>query len=154
MVHNEATFPITQNTTFEIEHVYVEEQRVLTEQIECMPNLIGYSKEQLVAYLEEYPNHMSTTERQDGLVSYELISYNGSHICLRKNYEKQQNNNGFYAKSYNGNIVILNSDGKTVYEYTSIMLYMLPADLRIEVQEGSYLETEEELYNFLENYFT
>lgn len=152
--HNEGTFPINQDTTFEIEHVYVNEQRVLTEEIACMPNLIGYSKEQLEAYLKEYPSYMTVSERQDGLISYELISYNGNHVCLRKSYDKQQEQNGFYAKSYNGNIVILNSDGKTVYEYTPIMLYMLPAELRIEVQEGIYLESEEELYNFLENYST
>ena len=48
--------------------------------------------------------------------------------------------------------MILESDDKTVYEYTQIMIHMLPADLQDKVNEGYYLENEEELYSFLENY--
>ena len=39
-----------------------------------------------------------------------------------------------------------------IYEYTDVILDVLPEELREEIREGKYLKGEEELYNFLENY--
>jgi PDZ domain-containing secreted protein len=39
-----------------------------------------------------------------------------------------------------------------IYEYTDVILDVLPTDLKEEIQDGKYLKNEEELYNFLENY--
>lgn len=147
------TFPVTKNTTFEIEHYYPDEQRTLIEQINSMPMLLGCDKEGIIDYLEEYMKHLSYEEREKGLSSYEMVSYNDNHICFRKIYKKQEYK-GYYAKSFNGTIVILNGDGKTVYEYTQITINNLPEELQKEVLQGYLLENEEDLYNFLENYST
>lgn len=39
-----------------------------------------------------------------------------------------------------------------IYEYTDVIMDVLPAELQEEIQRGKYLRNEEELYNFLENY--
>lgn len=39
-----------------------------------------------------------------------------------------------------------------IYEYTDVIMDVLPAELQEEIQHGKYLRNEEELYNFLENY--
>ena len=39
-----------------------------------------------------------------------------------------------------------------VYEYTDVILDVLPLGLQEEIRQGKYLKNEEELYNFLENY--
>jgi PDZ domain-containing secreted protein len=39
-----------------------------------------------------------------------------------------------------------------IYEYTDVILDVLPDNLKDEIQGGKYLKDEEELYNFLENY--
>ncbi len=39
-----------------------------------------------------------------------------------------------------------------IYEYTDVILDVLPQDVQEEVMRGKYLRNEEELYNFLENY--
>lgn len=39
-----------------------------------------------------------------------------------------------------------------IYEYTDVILDVLPAELQEEIRQGKYLKNEEELYNFLENY--
>lgn len=39
-----------------------------------------------------------------------------------------------------------------IYEYTDVIMDVLPAELQEEIQNGKYLRNEEELYNFLENY--
>ncbi|MBS6395589.1 MAG: hypothetical protein KH452_00345 [Clostridiales bacterium] len=41
---------------------------------------------------------------------------------------------------------------REIYEYTDIIMEVLPVELQEEIQQGKYLKNEEELYNFLENY--
>ncbi len=145
------TFPVTKDTQFEIEHFYEEEQRTLTENVGNMPILLGCDKKGVEAYLEEYMKHLSAEERAEGLAAYQLVSYKDNTICLRKTYRTPEYN-GFYAKSFNGYIVILKGDEKTVYDYTQISVHMLPEDLQKQIQQGYYLENETDLYNFLETY--
>ena len=90
-------------------------------------------------------------EQEKGLISYTLTSYQGNTLYFRKTYD-QPVYNGYYAKSFNGYVVILNGDEKTVYEYTQIPIHLLPDDIRSSVMSGYYLENETDLYNFLENY--
>ncbi len=151
-VANQAsTFPVTKETQFEIEHFYVEEQRTLTEHVGNIPILIGCDKAGVETYLNEYISNVSAEEKAQGLSSYQLVSYQGNTICLRKTYELPKHE-GYYAKSFNGTIVILQGDEKTVYEYTQIPINVLPDNIQEDIQEGYYLEDDNALYNFLETY--
>ncbi len=148
---NNSTFPVNKSTVFNVEYDYPEEGRLLKEQLKCIPALLGCDKEGVEKYLNDYMNHLSREDREKGLVSYKMISYNSNEITLRKTF-RSSTTDGFYAKSFNGLIVILKSDEKTVYEYTQISISSLPEDIREDILKGYYLENEEELYNFLENY--
>lgn len=148
---NTSTFPITNETRFEIEHFYVEDKRTLVEQIDDIPILLGCDKEGVERYLDEYMNHLSAEEREEGLSDFQLVSYNENVIRFRKIYSIPDYE-GYYAKSFNGYIVIMNGDEKTVYDYTQISVHLLPEDLQEEVRAGYYLEDETALYNFLETY--
>lgn len=145
------TFPITKDTTFVMEYYYPEENRVLRENIKSIPDLLGCSEEAVRTYLNDYMKHLNKSDQEKGLCKYEMVSYHGQEIRLRKTY-RQSRQNGFIAKSYNGMIVILKNDGRTVYEYTEINIAGLPEDLREQIQNGLAIENEEALYNFLENY--
>ena len=149
--NNRSTFPVTKDTQFEIEHFYVEDKRTLTEKVGNMPVLLGCDKVGVEKYLDEYMKRLSNEEREAGLSSYSLVSYNKNTICLRKTY-KTPDYTGYYAKSFNGYIVILNGDERTVYEYTQIPVNLLPEDIQKKVQDGYFLENETDLYNFLEAY--
>lgn len=151
VANNPVTFPVTKDTQFEIEHFYVDEQRTLTENVGNMPVLIGCDKKELEQYLGEYMKHLSAEEKAEGLSSYEMVSYANNVITLRKTYQIPIYE-GYYAKSFNGTIVILKGDEKTVYEYTQISVNVLPEDLQKEAQDGFFLEDENALYNFLETY--
>jgi len=144
-------FPVDEVTNFVIEYYYPAEGRLLSEHVDEIPMLLGCDKEGVEQYLSDYMKHLSRKEQDDGLVSYELTEYNETEITLRKTYRKEEKT-GFYARSFNGTIVILQSDDKTVYEYTQIMIHMLPEDMQEKVNAGYYIETEEDLYSFLENY--
>ena len=39
-----------------------------------------------------------------------------------------------------------------LFEYTDIIMDVLPVEIQEEIRHGKYLRNEEELYNFLENY--
>ena len=148
---NKSTFPVSKSTNFVIEYYYPEENRTLKEKVESIPAMLGLDKNGVEQYLDDYMDNLNFEEKDEGLVSYKMISYNDNEITLRKTYVKPKPE-GYYAKSYNGPIVILNGDEKTVYEYTQISLASLPEDMRGDIINGYYLENEEALYSFLENY--
>ena len=49
-------------------------------------------------------------------------------------------------------VVVYHADRKTLYSNTDIRISSLPVDLQKEIAEGKEIYSEEELYNFLENY--
>ncbi len=59
---------------------------------------------------------------------------------------------GYYLKELDGYIIVYLYDNETIFEYTDILISTLPEYLQLEVTEGKYIETSEELYAFLENY--
>ncbi|MGN0438976.1 MAG: hypothetical protein ACI4F4_10670 [Lachnospiraceae bacterium] len=145
------TFPINKKTTYIVDYYYPEENRLLQEKISTIPELLGFREDEVKKYLNEYMNHLSKEEEEQGLCNYEMISYHDQEIHLRKTYG-QPKKSGFIAKSYNGMVVILKADGKTVYEYTEISVNSLPEQLKEQINSGYVIDNEETLYNFLENY--
>ncbi len=145
------TFPVTSRTVIEVEHYFPDENRTLTERVDDFPQLLGCDRDGVERYLKEYLKHPSMEDREKGLQSYELVSYHDNTVCLRKTYQKEVRK-GFFAKSFNGTVVIMRGDEKTVYEYTQISISLLPEQLQAEVMEGYYMEDERALYNFLETY--
>lgn len=58
----------------------------------------------------------------------------------------------FYLKESEGYVMVYEGDRETLYEPTSILVSLLPENLRMEIVKGKYLKSQEELYSFLENY--
>ena len=53
---------------------------------------------------------------------------------------------------HNNYVAVYQLPERTIYEYTDVIMEVLPEDVQKEVQHGKYIKNEEELYNFLENY--
>jgi len=51
-----------------------------------------------------------------------------------------------------GYVAVYHTDRKTLYASTDILVSELPEELQEEIKEGKYIGSEEQLYNFLENY--
>jgi len=147
----DSPFPIRKDCEIVMEYFYREENRLLSETNIVFPELYGFTKDELNRYLKNYMVTMPAQEKKNGLCSFQLVEYRNNRIVLRKTYSKKKKQ-GYYAKSINDTIVILNSDEKTVFEYTPILLHTLPKELQVKVQQGYYLQDEKELYDFLENY--
>ena len=58
----------------------------------------------------------------------------------------------FYLKERDGYLAIYREDGTTLYETTDIPLSLLPKALQQEIRAGKSVESEQALYDFLENY--
>ena len=58
----------------------------------------------------------------------------------------------FYLAVYDNNVIVYLEDMKTVYIETDIRLDTLPEKLQQEIMEMMWIENEEKLYSFLENY--
>ena len=56
------------------------------------------------------------------------------------------------AQKEDGYIIVYLSDGKTVYEYTTIETQYLPEEIQKEVKKGKKADTVGQVYGFLENY--
>ena len=58
----------------------------------------------------------------------------------------------YYVHAQEGYVVICQADHETVYCETSIRVEHLPEELQSSLEEGVALYSDEELYEFLENY--
>ena len=66
--------------------------------------------------------------------------------------DKEKEDKGFYLMVADHFIVVYEQDKKTLYMTTDILLENLKEDLQAEIMKGKYIESEEELYHFLESY--
>ena len=58
----------------------------------------------------------------------------------------------YYLTEEDGKVQVYEGDKETLYEPTEILVDQLPDQLQEEIRAGKYLDSEEDLYSFLENY--
>lgn len=91
----------------------------------------------------EVPNQ--TTEASQELASDHVESRTEDLAAFGANYQ-------FVMVSENNYVVVYELPDREIYEYTDLILDVLPEEVRQEIREEKYIRDEEELYNFLENY--
>ncbi|NLL72237.1 MAG: hypothetical protein GX237_01740 [Clostridiales bacterium] len=124
------------------------------EQIEQNPpgDIVGLTREEIEKYLDNYMSDLTLSEYNNGLLSYELISFSDKAVKFRKSYDADMVPYRFYVVVKNGYIVVYNSDLKSVYDYTHIEAKNLPEADRVELSQGIYVDSIDELYALLESY--
>ncbi|MCM1161367.1 MAG: hypothetical protein NC412_09095 [Roseburia sp.] len=113
---------------------------------------IGKTREELEDIISAYSDAPSLSDLEKGFASMELKSFSPNRLVVTKNYYSNLNNENFYLLVENEYINVYYSDLKTVYLYTDILLSDLPEDIQQDILNKKYIESEEELYNFLESY--
>lgn len=103
-------------------------------------NIVGMSREDLTTFLKN-----SNT----AYYRYALVAFSPEHVVIR---QSRTIYGTYYLREVEGNVVVYKGDKKTVFEPTGIAVDSLPAKLQQEIREGKFMDSEEELYNFLENY--
>lgn len=143
---------ITRKTDYILESYLLNDNTIKEESLQIPIAFLGYKRTDLINYLNEYMKNLSEEEIEKGLVSFELVSFSGNLIVLRKTFHIKEPEYLFYLKVERGNITVYQLSDDQVYAYTDINMIGLPEDIQFEIIEGKYFENIGELYEFLETY--
>ena len=102
-----------------------------------------------VPELKEYVESPSLADQQKGFSHIELLSFSPARVVVRKSYEKEV---GYFLLNENHYVVVYDRTLTHMYMNTGIRMEALPQSLQDEIMLMKYIETENELYNFLESY--
>ncbi len=97
----------------------------------------------------------SLKEQEKGFVSAHLVSFSNDQIVIRKNYylvEEIEKPTYYFLKNEDGFIYVYEYDLETIYLNTGISFELLPTDLQEEINKIKRIESEEDVYRFLEAY--
>ena len=146
---------ITPDTKYILQTFYVDTmngEQLNEEELTLPVDYIALNENELRNYLDEYIADMPLEEYLNGLISFEIISFDEEEVVLRKTYGNDWNRNEFYVSDSNGEVVVYYGDKETVYEYTGITTEELSDDDKIRLKLGCYVANAEELYALLESF--
>lgn len=69
-----------------------------------------------------------------------------------ENNDREENGEGYYLCELQGFVAVYLKDRTTLYELTEIAVSDLPEEMQSEIASGKYIDSQQELYGFLENY--
>lgn len=142
---------VTADTKYLVEEVDLVNGTV-NEKEETLPvKYIGLDRESLLQELDSYDKNPPLTELEQGFETIELTAFSKDRVVICK-YYKTEEEGGYYLMAADHFIVVYREDRQTLYMNTDILLENLSDALQAEVMQGKYVETEEELYHFLESY--
>ncbi len=158
LTENYAVEAASSNETLFVDTEYVLEEtdmlnHSVVETVSKLPGkYIGMNREQFLVAMEEYETYPPLSELERGFVSLEVLSFSRERVVIQMNYQYVQPSTSFYIAVQDNEVVVLLEDMKTIYINTGILLDSLPEDVQMDVIQMLWIENEESLYNFLENY--
>lgn len=143
---------ITQRTKLTIEYYDRITGMIEVEQTNMPVEYIGMSREELIDYLLDYAKDPNLEDIEAGFEKYQIMSFSSTKVVLRKILAPSKIAHKYYLVEEAGCVTVYYMDRKTVYEYSNIIVDLLPEDIRDKVKQGMYLTDEDALYDFLETY--
>ena len=125
----------------------------VVENIGRLPNkYVGMDREQFIKAMEVYADFPPLSEMERGFIGLNVLSFSRDRVVVQMNYKLVQPTESFYLAVYDNEVVVYLDDRTTVYIETGIRLDSLPESLQQSIIDMMWIENEEKLYNFLENY--
>ena len=145
---------ISADTSFVVIEVNLDDQSERAEEIPVPPYYMGMDREAFETQLQSFDRSPSLQELQKGFQGSEIRSFSGGKVELCKFYQKQKEDREeyYYLAIQENKVVVYRADGMTVYMETDIPAQDLPADVLQELIQKRVVNTEEDLYDFLESY--
>ncbi len=140
------------DTNYVLEEADILNHTVVETSTRLPDRYIGMDREQFLQAMKTYESSPPLSEQERGFVSLEVISFSRERVVVRKNYRFVQPSSSFYLAVYNNEVIVYLEDKETVYIETHIQLDSLPEQLQEQIIEMMWIENEEKLYSFLENY--
>ncbi len=142
---------VTADTMYLIEEVNLVDGTIQEKQEDVPVKYIGMDRESLIKELESYDQNPPLTELEMGFETIELTAFSKDRVVICK-YYKEEPEKGYYLVVEDHFIVVYEEDRQRLHMNTDILLENLDDELKAEIIQGKYIESEEELYNFLESY--
>ncbi len=145
---------ITADTSFIVVEVNVDDQTENAEEIPVPAYYMGMDRTEFEKQIKSQDDSPSLTELQRGFQGSEIRSFSGAQVELCKFYKNQEDeeNEYYYLAIMDDQVVVYKADGKTIYMETDISADDLPSDVLQELLQKRIVNTEEDLYTFLESY--
>ncbi len=112
---------------------------------------VGWNREELQRYLQDYLAEPPSEEQEKGLTAYDLLSFSSDYIQIKKVYNPKQKYQ-YLLVVENNEVVIYDSKWEKRYEQTGIFIESLSEEEKNKLMEGIYVKDEAELYSILEDY--
>jgi hypothetical protein len=113
---------------------------------------IGLMRDEFEAMLADDNKFYTLDNNLNGLKSQHLELFSAEKVKILRIYDTSTELTGFYIMANNGDINVYRSDKKTLYFKTGLSLESLPYGLQSEILEGKYLDSEIQVYHFIESY--
>lgn len=139
---------VTTDMTYFFE-TYNQNTQALSEEILSIPvELLGKTREEVAEFLEEEGTKLSLTEAD--FVSLELMTFSDTHLIVRKVISGVIPP-GYYLGEKDGYLVVYEGDKSTIFMHTNIALTELTTEEQAALKTGIFLESDDEIYDYLEN---
>ena len=145
---------ISADTSFVVIEVNLADRSEKAEEIPVPTYYMGMDREDFEKQIQTYDSSPSLNELQKGFQGSEIRSFSGSMVELCKFYQilAEETDEYYYLAIFKNKVVVYKSDGKTIYMETDIPAEDLPPEVMQELIQTRVVNTEEDLYDFLESY--
>lgn len=113
---------------------------------------IGLNRTELEKLLAEDSLAPTLAEKQKGFKSQHLELFSAEKIKVLRIYDTTQETTGFYIMEVDGEVCVYEHDKTTLYFKTGLRVEHLPPDVRYELKNGKFMDSELQVYHFIESY--
>lgn len=145
---------ISADTTFIVVEVNLDNQSEQAAEIPVPAYYMGMDRVDFEKQMQDFDKSPSLHEQQKGFQGSEIRSFSGSRVELCKFYRapKESAEEYYYLAIMQNKVVVYRADSKTIYMETDISADELPPEVQQELVQRRVVNTEEDLYDFLESY--
>lgn len=142
----------TSDTVCIYENIDKKDGSVFMEEGKIPVKYIGLNREELEKMLAADSLAPTLEEKQKGFKSQHLELFSADKIKVLRIYDTTQGESGFYIMEVDGEVCVFEYDKKTLYFKTGLHPENLPVEVRLELQEGKFMDNELQVYHFIESY--
>lgn len=142
----------TSDTICIYENIDKKDGSMSVEVVQLPAKFIGLNRTELEKLLAEDSLAPTLSEKQKGFKSQHLELFSADRIKVLRIYDTTQETTGFYIVEVNGEVCVYKHDKKTLYFRTGLRAEDLPADVRYELKQGKFMDSELQVYHFIESY--
>lgn len=113
---------------------------------------VGLNRTELEEFLAEDSLAPTLAEKQKGFKSQHLELFSAEKIKVLRIYDTTKDTTGFYIMEVDGEVCVYEHDRTTLYFKTGLRTEQLPADVRYELRKGKFMDSELQVYHFIESY--